>query len=101
MLHDNATSHTTWLTKGKISESGWDGLKHPTYSLDLAPNDFHRFRALEYFLLEKHVDNVEEMRLSLTQLFDFKGQKFTVVESTSYQEKLEQVINIDGESFDE
>jgi histone-lysine N-methyltransferase SETMAR len=101
LLHDNATSHTAQLTKNKISEFGWTTLKHPPYSPDLAPSDFHLFRALEHFLRGKHFQNAEEMRLSLAQFFDSKPQEFYRRGIYQLPEKWQQVIDVDGEYFDE
>lgn len=101
LLHDNARPHTARLTQNKLSEFGWTTLEHPPYSPDLAPSDFHLFRALEHFLRGKHFENVEEMRLSLTQFFDSKPREFYHRGIYQLPEKWQQVIDVDGEYFDE
>jgi histone-lysine N-methyltransferase SETMAR len=50
MLHDNARPHTAALTQDLIATFGWEQFDHPTYSLDLAPSDFHVFVHLKIFL---------------------------------------------------
>lgn len=46
LQHDNAKPHTANLTKLKLYDLGWEVLPHPPYSPDLAPSDYHLFRAL-------------------------------------------------------
>ena len=72
-------------------------MRHPPYSPDLAPSDFHLFRALEHFLRGKRFENVEEMRLSLTQFFDSKGREFYRRGIYQLPGKWQQVIDVDGE----
>jgi histone-lysine N-methyltransferase SETMAR len=43
LLHDNATPHTAGKTRETIEKMGWEILKHPPHSPDLAPSDFHLF----------------------------------------------------------
>jgi len=38
--HDNAPAHTSALAKAKLVELGYELLRHPPYSPDLAPCDF-------------------------------------------------------------
>lgn len=39
LLHDNAPIHTAAISEATIRECGFQELKHPTYSLDIAPRD--------------------------------------------------------------
>ncbi|KOC62972.1 Histone-lysine N-methyltransferase SETMAR [Habropoda laboriosa] len=41
LLHDNARPHVSQFTIRKIHESGYETLKHPPYSPDLSPTDYH------------------------------------------------------------
>lgn len=95
LLHDTAQ-----LTTNKLTELGWEHLDHPPYSPDLAPSDFHLFRALEHFLRGKRFKNIGEMRVSLGQFFNSKPQDFYRRGIYLLPEKWQQVIDVDGEYFD-
>ncbi|KOC63844.1 Histone-lysine N-methyltransferase SETMAR [Habropoda laboriosa] len=41
LLHDNARPHVSQFTIRKIHEFGYETLKHPPYSPDLSPTDYH------------------------------------------------------------
>ncbi|GFW99112.1 histone-lysine N-methyltransferase SETMAR [Trichonephila clavipes] len=46
---DNARPHTSVVTRQKLWELGWEVLRHPPYSPDLAPSDYHLFLSLQTF----------------------------------------------------
>ncbi|GFW31176.1 histonelysine Nmethyltransferase SETMARlike [Trichonephila clavipes] len=50
---DNATPHTSVVTRQKLWELGWEVLIHPPYIPDLAPNDYLPFLSLQNFLRDK------------------------------------------------
>lgn len=100
LLDDNAKPHTARLTTNKMAEFGWEVLEHPPYSPDLAPSDFHLFRALEHFLRGKKFSNVDEMRVSLGEFFDSKLPAFYHRGIYLLPEKWQEVIDVDGEYFD-
>ena len=45
--HDNARPHTSLRTQEAISKFRWNVFPHPSYSLDLAPSNFHLFEPLK------------------------------------------------------
>ena len=45
--HDNARPHVAIPVKNYLESSGWKVLPHPPYSPDLAPSDYHLFRAMQ------------------------------------------------------
>lgn len=47
LLHDNARPHTSSTTIDTIDNLGFEVLKHPPYSPDLAPSDYHIFGSLK------------------------------------------------------
>ena len=62
LQHDNAPAHNSRVVKDKLEEiGGLEVLPHPTYSLDLAPSDFHLFRSMAHFLRGRHFADVHEV----------------------------------------
>ncbi|GFX99641.1 histone-lysine N-methyltransferase SETMAR [Trichonephila clavipes] len=54
MFHqDNATPHTSVVTRQKLWELGCEVLMHPPYRTNLEPNDYYVFLALQNFLSDK------------------------------------------------
>ncbi|KOC71233.1 Histone-lysine N-methyltransferase SETMAR [Habropoda laboriosa] len=49
LLHDNTLSHVSQFTIRKIHELGYETLKHPPYSPDLAPTGYHFLKHLDNF----------------------------------------------------
>ena len=58
-LQDNARPYTAKKVKELLASFQWDVLKHPPYSLDLAPSDYHLFRSMTHALFEKKFDEGE------------------------------------------
>ena len=62
MLHDNARPHTAAHTMDTICALKFEVLKHPPYSPDLAPSDFHLFGPMkEHLQDQKFADDKEVM----------------------------------------
>ncbi|KOC67851.1 Histone-lysine N-methyltransferase SETMAR, partial [Habropoda laboriosa] len=57
LLHNNARPHVSQFTIRKIHELGYETLKHPPYSPDLSPTDYHFFKHFDNFLREKIFHN--------------------------------------------
>jgi histone-lysine N-methyltransferase SETMAR len=53
LLHDNARPHTANKTVEKLQQLKLETLRHPPYSPDLAPTDYHFFRHLDNYLVGK------------------------------------------------
>jgi len=62
LLHDNARPHTAAHTVDTLRALKFDVLKHPPYSPDLAPSDFHLFGCTkEHLRGQKFADDNEVM----------------------------------------
>ncbi|GBO03117.1 Mariner Mos1 transposase [Araneus ventricosus] len=61
LLHDNARPHTALRTGEFLLKFKWDVFQHPSYSLDLAPSDFHLFTAMKKWLGGQHFVDDEEL----------------------------------------
>jgi len=62
LLHDNARPHTAAHTVDTLRDLKFEVLKHPPYSPDLAPSDFHLFGPMkEHLRGHKFADDNEVM----------------------------------------
>lgn len=98
-LHDNARPHIAKMTRLKLLELGWEVLPHPPYSPDLAPTDYHLFRALQNHLKEKRFDDQRSLELELRHFFLAKPPSFYADGIRSLPDKWRQVIDCDGDYF--
>lgn len=73
---DNARPHTSLVTRQKLEELGWEVLKHPPYSPDLAPSDYHLFQSLSNSLRGKKLNSKSDCENHLTAFFGQKPGKF-------------------------
>jgi hypothetical protein len=62
LLHNNARPHTAAHTVDALRALKFEVLKHPPYSPDLAPSDFHLFGPMkEHLWCQKFADDIEVM----------------------------------------
>ena len=50
LLHNNASIHKCKIVQAAIRQAGFIELNHPTYSLDIAPTNYHPLSNLKKFL---------------------------------------------------
>ncbi|GFT84807.1 transport and Golgi organization protein 2 homolog [Trichonephila clavipes] len=74
--HDNASPHTSILTRQKLWELGWEVLMHPPYSPDLAPSDYHLFLAFQNFLSDKKLGSRKDCDNRLLEFSPNEDQVF-------------------------
>jgi len=74
--HDNVRPHVSMMTRQKLLRFGWDVLVHPPYSPDLAPSDYHLFRALQNNLNNKNFSSPDVLKNHLDDFFAQKSQDF-------------------------
>ena len=70
LLHDNAPVHKSAKSQAAIRQCGFQQLNHPPYSLDLAPPDYFLFEVMKIFLRGKQFSSNEEVRETVTTLFE-------------------------------
>lgn len=60
--------HNSRITKNKIMVLGWETIRHPPYSSDLVPLDYHR--SLHIYLDGRILKNTEKVKRRLSEYFD-------------------------------
>lgn len=98
-LHDGASPHRAGLTRKHITNTlGWHLLPHPSYSCDIAPSDYHVFRALKQFLRNQHFRNDAEVENAVKMFFDTKKDTaFFEIGIRMLPHKWQAVIDANGE----
>ena len=67
LQHDNTRFQISWKTTKHIVTLGWTVLPHSSYSLDLAPSDFHLFRPVKDGLCGQHFPSNDAVIVALKQ----------------------------------
>ena len=97
LLHDNARPHTAKTVKAGLLELGWEILLHPPYSPDLAPSDYHLFRALSNDINNVTFDSEEGLKSWLDNFFETRTENFWKVGINKLVERWKKVVDNDGE----
>ncbi|GFW48488.1 histone-lysine N-methyltransferase SETMAR [Trichonephila clavipes] len=73
---DNASRHTSVVTRQKLWELSWEVLMRPPYSPDLSPSDFYLFLELQNFLSDKELGSRDDCENGILEFFASKDQDF-------------------------
>ena len=78
ILHqDNAPAHTSQTTQLELDLLGFECLKHPPYSPDLAPMDIAVFPYIKSFLRGQRFDDLPELRQEVMNIIlNMKTEQF-------------------------
>jgi [histone H3]-lysine36 N-dimethyltransferase SETMAR len=76
LLHDNARPHTAQQTATKSEEVQLQCLRHPPYSPDLAPTDYHFFRNLDNILQGKTFNSDGAVQIAFKDFIDSRPNDF-------------------------
>jgi len=77
-LHDNAPAHRALATNKKLAYLGFQCLDHPSYSLDLAPLDYHLFSELKKQLKGRHFSSNMEVTAAAETWLDGQPSEFFI-----------------------
>jgi [histone H3]-lysine36 N-dimethyltransferase SETMAR len=80
---------------------GREVLPHSAYSSDLASFDYHLFRSMQHFFLEKIYTEVESIKKDLDSYFSSRPESFYKSGIQPLPERWEKVILNDGNYFDD
>ena len=97
LLHDNARPHVAKMTRKALTKLGWEELTHSAYSPDLAPSDYHLFRALKHHLREMSFDDRNQLENKFDQFFALQSRQFRAAGIEKLPERWGQVIDSDGD----
>jgi hypothetical protein len=61
LLHDNVRPHTAACRNALIKLLNWEIFDHPSYSLDLAPSNYHLFTKMKVCLGTQRFHTNEEL----------------------------------------
>lgn len=96
LLHDNTKPHTSKIAKEKLKELQWEILPHPPYSQDLVPSDYHLFRPLQNHLTEKWLEDEENLKKGIAELFASQSVDFYPSGVQKLPERWAEVIELNG-----
>jgi len=97
LLHDNAPVHMSAKSQAAIRQCGFQQLKHPPYSPDLAPSDYILFRVMKKFLRSKRFSSDEEVKEAVKTWFEEQSKDFFSRGIKSLQQKWAKCIEILGD----
>ncbi|KOC59431.1 Histone-lysine N-methyltransferase SETMAR [Habropoda laboriosa] len=100
LLHDNARPHVSQFTIRKIHELGYETLKHPPYSPDLSPTDYHFFKHFNNFLREKIFRNKEDAVNTFVKFINSRTPDFYCNGIETLVKRWKKCIEPNGNYFD-
>ncbi|KOC71366.1 Histone-lysine N-methyltransferase SETMAR, partial [Habropoda laboriosa] len=100
LLHDNASAHLSQFTIWKIHELGYETLKHPPYSPDLSPTDYHFFKHFDNFLREKIFRDKEDAVNTFVEFINSRTPGFYCNGIETLVKRWKNCIESNGNYFD-
>ncbi|GFV02385.1 mariner Mos1 transposase [Trichonephila clavipes] len=94
--HDNARPHTAMVTQQKLNALGWEVLRHPPYSPDIAPSDYYLFRSPQNYQTEKKFKSFESVSMAVADYFNSKDENFYKIGVYMLPERWQQVVTNNG-----
>ena len=99
-LHHNIKrAYVSLLARKKLMKLGRNLLLHPPYYPDLAPKDYHLFRAMRNSLRDKTFEKEEDVKTYLDDFFNSKNEKFYQEGIESFRDRWRWVVDNKGQYF--
>lgn len=99
LQHDNARPHTAKLVKETLKALKWKVLSHPPYSPDVAPSDYHLFRAMQSSLTGESFNEFEDLVKWLDDWIASKTEDFFHRGIHKLPQRWKKVIEAEGKYF--
>jgi len=96
-LHYNAPAHRALATQKKLAYLGFQRLDHPSYSLDLAPSDYHLFPGLKKQLKGHHFSSDVEIIAATVTWSDGQPSEFFLSGLQKLEQRAKKCIELCGE----
>ncbi|CAK9796061.1 Mariner Mos1 transposase [Anthophora plagiata] len=100
LQHDNTRPHIARPVKNYLETLKWEVLSHPPYSPDIAPSDYHLFRAMTHRLLSQHFTSYEDTKNWVDSWISSKEEEFFRRGIRMLPERLAKVVGSDGNYFE-
>lgn len=100
LLHDNAPAHGSRIGVAALAECGFEPIRHPPYSPDLAPSDYFLFQELKKKLRGTRFSTLEDLKVSVSEHFDSKSQDYFSGGLFKLVERCHKCIQAGGEYFE-
>ncbi|KAG7309179.1 hypothetical protein JYU34_005103 [Plutella xylostella] len=100
LLQDNARPHTAQQTATKLEELQLECLRHPPYSPDLAPTDYHFFRNLDNYLQGKKFNSDGAVQTAFKDFIDSRPNGFFSKGINELPMRWQKCIHSNGTYFD-
>lgn len=97
LLQDNARPHTARRTNEAITNLGWEQLKHPPYSPDLAPSDYHLFGALKSHTRGLKMDSEDEVKSTVSEWLRSQSAEFYAMGMQKLVHRWEKCVALSGD----
>lgn len=94
--HDNARPHVADIVNKKLKQLKWELIKHPPYSPDIAPSDYHLFLSLSNQIKEKKFKDEAELKMVIQTFFDSKSKDFYARGIYDLPRRWQEVIDTKG-----
>ena len=101
ILHcDNGSAHTSCHVLSTIHNLRYELLHHPSYSLDLAPNDYYLFPLLKKYLKARRYEGHSGLGSSIHQCLNGLSKDDFTAAIQQLPERWQKCISVDGRYFE-